>query len=141
MDIKHVTIQNEPHVAKQFIVTYEACGFDSTHERDFLRDYLGPQLKKDHPDVGIWIHDDQKDDKMTDMVNTIMSDEKAAQYVSGVAFHWYDDWGKNYDVLEQVHEAYPNLPLMGTEATNEKPKYGKIACRRILVAAWANVRY
>lgn len=126
VDIKHVTIQNEPHVAKQFIVTYEACGFDPTHERDFLRDYLGPQLKNDHPDVGIWIHDDQKDDKMIDMVNTIMSDEKAAQYVSGVAFHWYDDWGKNYDVLEQVHEAYPNLPLMGTEATNEKPSMERL---------------
>lgn len=125
VDIKHVTIQNEPHVAKQFIVTYEACGFDPTHERDFLRDYLGPQLKQDHPDVGIWIHDDQKDDKMTDMVNTIMSDEKAAQYVSGVAFHWYDDWGKNYDVLEEVHQAFPDLPLMGTEATNEKPSMEK----------------
>lgn len=125
VDIKHVTIQNEPHVAKQFIVTYEACGFDPTHERDFLRDYLGPQLKQDHPDVGIWIHDDQKDDKMTDMVNTIMSDEKAAQYVSGVAFHWYDDWGKNYQVLEEVHQAFPDLPLMGTEATNEKPSMEK----------------
>lgn len=125
INIQYVTVQNEPHVAKQFIVTYEACGFDPTHERDFLRDYLGPQLKDDHPDVGILIHDDQKDDKMTDMVNTIMADSKAAQYVSGVAFHWYDDWGKNYDILEQVHQAYPTLPLIGTEATNEKPSMEK----------------
>jgi glucosylceramidase len=126
INIQYVTVQNEPHVAKQFIVTYEACGFDPNHERDFLRDFLGPQLKDDHPDVGILIHDDQKDDKMTDMVNTVMTDSKAAQYVSGVAFHWYDNWGKNYDILEQVHKVYPALPLIGTEATNEKPGMEKL---------------
>lgn len=124
--IKHVTVQNEPHVAKQFIVTYEACGFGPTHERDFVRDYLGPRLHKDHPDVGIWIHDDNKDDRMTDMVYTVMSDPNAAQYVSGVAFHWYDDWGKNYDILEEIHQAYPDLPLVGTEATNEKPSMERL---------------
>ncbi len=126
IEIKHITVQNEPHVAKQFIVTYEACGYDPTHERDFIRDYLGPKLQDDHPEVGIWIHDDQKTDQMTEMVNTIMSDENAAQYVSGVAFHWYDNWGKNYDILEEVHSLYPDLPLMGTEATNEKPSMEKI---------------
>lgn len=55
-----VTVQNEPHVAKQFLVTYECCGFNSTHETEFLRDYLGPQLRADHPDVAILIFDDQK---------------------------------------------------------------------------------
>ena len=44
IDISHITIQNEPHVAKQFIVTYEACGYEPEHERDFVRDYLGPKV-------------------------------------------------------------------------------------------------
>jgi glucosylceramidase len=120
--IKYITVQNEPHVAKQFAVTYEACGFNATHETDFLRDYLGPQIRKDHPDVKIFIHDDQKNDKMVTMVNTAMGDPEAAKYVDGVAFHWYDDFLHNYDILDEVHEAYPDLPLLGTEATLMRPE-------------------
>jgi hypothetical protein len=30
-------------------------------QRDFVRDYLGPLLRANHPDVGIWVHEDQKD--------------------------------------------------------------------------------
>ena len=71
VNISYVTVQNEPHVAKQFLVTYECCGFEPAHERDFLRDYLGPTLKRDHPNVEIYIHDDQKNDVMIDMVNTV----------------------------------------------------------------------
>lgn len=120
--ISHITIQNEPHVAKQFAVTYECCGFEPTHERDFLRDYLGPRLRTDHPDLKIYIHDDQKNDVLVDMVNTIMSDKNAAEFVDGVAFHWYDDFLENYDVLDSVHEMFPDLPLLGTEATLMRPK-------------------
>ena len=121
VDVSYVTVQNEPHVAKQFMVTYECCGFDPTHERDFLRDHLGPRLRADHPSVKIYIHDDQKDDRMIDMVDTVMADPAAAQYVDGVAFHWYDNWGKNYDILDQVQTAYPTLPLLATEATLMRP--------------------
>jgi glucosylceramidase len=121
IDIERITVQNEAHVAKQFAVTYECCGFAPDNERDFVRDYLGPQLAADHPTVGILIHDDQKNDVMVDMVKTVMDDTKAAPYVAGVAFHWYDNWGLNYDVLDQVHELYPNMLLLGTEATNPRP--------------------
>ena len=121
VNIRYVTVQNEPHVATQFLVTYECCGFDSVQERDFLRDYLGPTLERDHPEVQIYIHDDQKDDKMIDMVTTIMQDPEAAKYVDGVGFHWYGNWGKNYDILDEIHEAYPDLPLLGTEATLMRP--------------------
>lgn len=121
VDISYVTVQNEPHVAKQFAVTYECCGFEPEHERDFLRDYLGPRLAADHPQVKIYIHDDQKNDRMVEMVDAVMSDPAAAQYVDGVAFHWYDNWGENYDILDEVHSMYPQLPLLGTEATLMRP--------------------
>merc|ERR1719223_2108074 len=74
VEISYVTVQNEPHVATQFAVTYECCGFEATDQRDFLRDYLGPRLRADHPDVKIFIHDDQKDGRMIDMVNAAMQD-------------------------------------------------------------------
>eukprot|EP00606_Chrysophyceae_sp_TOSAG23-5_P000699 GSChrysophyteH2.ASY1.ANO1.1189.1 assembled CDS len=133
VEISYVTVQNEPHVAKQFIVTYECCGFDPEHERDFLRDYLGPRLEADHPDVKIFIHDDQKTDKMVEMVKAVMEDPVAKKYAYGAAFHWYDNWGMNYDILKQVKDMYPDLPILGTEATNAKPSMEKLEGR-----LWSN---
>lgn len=48
-----------------------------------------------------------------------MTDPEAAKYVSGVAFHWYGGFLKNYDALSAIHKAFPSLPLVGTEATLE----------------------
>lgn len=59
--IKRLTIQNEPHVAGQFLATYPCNGLSGPQERDFLRDYLGPRMRRDHPELELWIHDDQKD--------------------------------------------------------------------------------
>jgi glucosylceramidase len=58
---------------------------------------------------------------MIDMVDTVMNDSEASKYVHGVAFHWYDEWGLNYDYLDQVNQKYPNLKLLATEATNLRP--------------------
>jgi len=118
--ISRLTVQNEPHVKGQFAATYPCCGFTAEQERDFLRDYLGPKMRADHPDVEIYIHDDQKD-IMVDFVSTVMSDNKTAQYVDGVAFHWYGANLKNYQYLEQLHKMFPSLPLLATEATLEAP--------------------
>ena len=125
IDISYLTIQNEPHVAGQFMVIYECCGFDGPAERDFLKNYLGPQLRKDHPELKILIHDDQKD-IMMDFVTAIMDDTEAAQYVDGIAFHWYGSFLKNYQDLADVHEKYPSIPLYATEATLEKPWLQKV---------------
>ena len=51
----------------------------------------------------------------------------------GAAFHWYDNWGMNYDILKQVKEMYPDLPILGTEATNAKPSMEKLEGR-----LWSN---
>merc|ERR1712232_811957 len=109
----------------QFAATYPSMGFTPEQERDFLRDYLGPKLRADHPDLKIFVNDDQKTNEgkpmMTDYVSTIMQDAQAAQYVDGVAFHWYGDNLDNYQALEEVHNTYPNLPLLATEATLMAP--------------------
>ncbi len=52
-----LTIQNEPENAAD----YEACCYNPEQERDFLVNYLGPQLKQDHPNVNIMIYDHNKD--------------------------------------------------------------------------------
>lgn len=125
INVTRMTIQNEPHVKGQFAATYPSMGFTPEQERDFLRDYLGPKLRADHPDLKIFVNDDQKTNEgkamMTDYVSTIMQDEQAAQYVDGVAFHWYGDNLDNYQALVEVHNEHPNLPLLATEATLMAP--------------------
>ena len=87
INVTRLTVQNEPHVKNQFLATYPCCGFAGQDERDFLRDFLGPRMRADHPHVRLFVHDDQKD-IMVDRVQTIMSDARAASFVDGVAFHW-----------------------------------------------------
>ena len=60
------------------VAAYPACNFDGQQEGQYLKEYLGPQLRKahtltltkpgpdsdhngkDHPDVSIYVHDGQK---------------------------------------------------------------------------------
>ena len=50
----------------------------------------------------------------------IMSEKSAAPYVSGVAVHWYVDSLVPAGVLDQTHQAFPQLPILYTEACNCK---------------------
>lgn len=126
INVSMVTIQNEPDSADHmFPVAYPACNFNGTGEGEYLRDYLGPQLRKDHPDVKIFIHDGQKfhDVPILTRVEAILQalGDKAKDYVDGVAFHWYGNNLKNYQFLQALRDAHPELLLMGTEATLEAP--------------------
>ena len=56
-------------------------------QRDFLANHLGPQLRKSHPNVKIFIFDHNKDHAPV-WLRTILN-STAAQYVNGTAIHWY----------------------------------------------------
>jgi len=55
-----MTVQNEPHVAGQFLFTYPCMGYEGADEGAFLGNYLGPKMANDHPGLKIFVHDDQK---------------------------------------------------------------------------------
>ena len=112
-----MTIQNEPDSADHmFPVAYPACNFNGTDEGSFLQQYLGPQIRADHPDVRIFIHDGQKFhdvpilDRVKDIIAAAGGDMK---YIDGVAFHWYGNNLKNYQYLDELRTAFPQLPLLG----------------------------
>jgi glucosylceramidase len=114
-----ITVQNEP-MAKQ---TWESVIYSAEEERDFLKNYLGPIMKKegfgDKPIV-VWDHNR---DLINQRVNTILADPEAAKYAWGIGYHWYETWAGGepmYKNVADVHEAYPNKPLMLTEASIEK---------------------
>ena len=113
-----LTIQNEPLAVQR----WESCIYTAEEERDFLKNYLGPTLKKEglgEKKIIIWDHNR---DLLFQRANVIINDPDAAKYVWGTGFHWYEDWKDGlpmYDAVKYVREAYPDKKLIFTEGCNE----------------------
>jgi glucosylceramidase len=106
-----ITVQNEPNAVQ----TWDSCIYTGEEERDFIRDYLGPRLAKDglkDKKIIIWDHNR---DLIFDRTKIVLSDKKAAQYIWGVGFHWYAD--DEFENLSRTHQAFPDKPLLLTEAS------------------------
>ena len=114
-----LTIQNEP-MAKQI---WESCIFTAEEERDFLKNYLGPTLKKaglGDKKITVWDHNR---DLISQRVTTILDDPEANKYVWGIGFHWYENWSGGdmmFDNVGKVNEMYPSKNLLFTEGCVEK---------------------
>ena len=78
------TVQNEP----EFSAPWEACRYTANSTGAFVRDFLGPRLKSDHPHLKLFVFDHNRD-HMVDWARTVYGDAEAAKFVDGVAFHWY----------------------------------------------------
>lgn len=46
----------------------------------------------------------------------IMSDKKVADYIDGVAVHWYFDNAVSPQMIDAVHDKYPNKFIIYTES-------------------------
>ena len=103
-----LTVQNEP----LFAAPWEACYYSAEDELNFLKSFLGPEIRYSHPDVKIYIFDHNKDE-VYDFANTILSDPVARNYVDGTAFHWYA--GDHFPNLDRLHQAHPDKLLLATE--------------------------
>jgi O-glycosyl hydrolase len=60
VDVWGVTVQNEPEAAQP----WESCIYTPETTRDFVAEFLGPQLKRDHPEVKIFAFDHNKVKKL-----------------------------------------------------------------------------
>lgn len=45
-----------------------------------------------------------------------MKDDEAAQFVSGIAFHWYNPLISPYKLLDITHRKFPDLFFLASEA-------------------------
>ena len=111
-----LTVQNEP-MAKQ---TWESCIYTAEEERDFIKNHLGPTLRKNNLGDKKLIAWDHNRDLVYQRASTLLHDAEAAKYIWGIGFHWYEVWtgGHQFDNLKRVNEAFPDKPLMLTEACN-----------------------
>ncbi len=68
----------------------------------------------------VWDHNR---DLIAHRAQVILSDPEAAQYVWGIGFHWYETWAGGEPMhrnVAAVHAAWPDVPLLLTEATVER---------------------
>lgn len=113
------SVQNEPMATQ----TWESCLYTAEDERDFLKNFLGPTLKKEglgNVKIIAWDHNR---DLMVQRANVIFSDPEASKYVWGIGFHWYETWTGAQPMFEnvaRVHEAYPDKKLIFTEGCVER---------------------
>jgi glucosylceramidase len=119
MPIWGLTIQNEPMATQ----TWESCIYSAEAERDFLKNFLGPTMRKEGlgaKKIVVWDHNR---DLMNQRANVIFSDQEASKYAWGMGFHWYETWAGGtpmFDNVRKVHEAYPSKNLLFTEGCVEK---------------------
>jgi glucosylceramidase len=114
-----ISTQNEPMAVQ----TWESCVYAAEAERDFVKNYLGPTMKKEglgNKKIIAWDHNR---DLMVQRANIVFSDPEASKYIWGMGFHWYETWAGGEPMFEnvaRVHEAYPDKNLMFTEGCVEK---------------------
>ena len=116
-----LTLQNEPMATQR----WESCIYTAEEERDFLKNYLGPTLKKSglgDTKITVWDHNR---DLISQRTNTILNDPEANKYVWGIGFHWYENWSGGEPMFENIKKVYDNYPskkILFTEGCNENFK-------------------
>ena len=107
-----VSIQNEP-AAKQ---VWDSCLYTAEEERDFVKYFLGPTLKKAYPDINIVVWDHNRD-IIVERMTPIYADKEASKYVWGGGFHWYGE--EAFSNLSKIHQLDPSKHLLFTEGCIE----------------------
>src|SRR6266850_2456994 len=111
-----ISVQNEPMATQK----WESCIYSAEEERDFLKSFLGPTMKREglgDKKIIAWDHNRAL---IYQRVSTILADPEAARYVWGIGFHWYEPWSggeQMFDNVKLVHETFPNTNLLFTEGT------------------------
>ena len=122
-----MTPQNEPLHAHD--ARWDSNGWTAAEARDFLRDYLGPQLVEDghletadlDAGVRVLIYDHNKS-VMNEYVAPTYEDPEASQYAWGTAFHWYaaseqeeNDWYR--EELAVLQATWSEKGMIHTESS------------------------
>jgi glucosylceramidase len=113
-----ITIQNEPMATQR----WESCIYSAEEERDFLKNYLGPTMKREGLGDKKIIAWDHNRDLVYQRARTLLADPNAARYVWGIGFHWYESWSGGepmFDNIKLVHECFPDKNLIFTEGCSD----------------------
>src|SRR5438270_3537930 len=109
-----ITVQNEPMATQR----WESCIYTAEEERDFLKHYLGPTMRRAGLGDKKIIAWDHNRDLVYQRASTILTDPEAAKYVWGIGYHWYEPWrggAPMFDNVKLVRDAFPDKSLLFTE--------------------------
>ncbi|KAF1775314.1 Glycoside hydrolase superfamily [Phytophthora cactorum] len=112
--------QNEP----EFAAPWEACAYNPEYEAEFIGEFLGPVLERDHPGLTLMVFDHNRNN-VQHWAEVIYNHPTAAKYVDGMAFHWYEDGGERYmdgveypEHLNDTHFIDQNRFMLASESCN-----------------------
>ncbi len=114
-----LSVQNEPMANQK----WESCIYTATEERDFIKNFLGPTLRKNGMSNKKLIAWDHNRDLVYQRASTLLNDPESAKYIWGIGFHWYETWtgsAMQFENLKRVKEAFPDKNLIFTEGCVEK---------------------
>ena len=103
--IDMVIYQNEAYS----YTPYPGCAWTAEGTVRFNRDFLGPTLKREHPEVKLYLG--TFNTNRVDYVQKIASDKKLQEYVSGMAFQW-----EGREALPVLREEHPEWNYMCSES-------------------------
>ena len=118
--VQAVTVQHE--VDPDQDGRMPACTWPQEYEVDFVRYFLGPQLKKDGLKTSIWIIDHNYN--LWGRALASLEADGLRDHVDGIAWHGYvGDAG----AMSKVHDAYPDTHMYWTEGGPDytDPNYSK----------------
>ncbi len=109
-----LTVENEPLGNAN---NWESMIFSPEEMNSFVKNHLGPVLKKASPDIKILGYDQNRDDEMKAWTDAMYDDEVARDFYDGIAVHWY---ASTYDyfpqALQYTHQKAPDKLIIQTEA-------------------------
>ncbi|MDA3884618.1 MAG: glycosyl hydrolase [Candidatus Delongbacteria bacterium] len=113
VNIWGITPVNEPYGNNG---QWESMNFTPESQNEFIKDHLGPKMKESgYSDVKLLIYD-QNRDGIEHWTNVLFNDKETAQYIYGIAVHWYESTNKVYeDVFDSVKEKFPQFSIIHTE--------------------------
>jgi len=118
-----VTIQNEPLNVE---ANYPSLLMSSSEQAGFLESALGPAFRAAGIRTKIFIFDHNWD--LTHYPIEVLSDAKAAAYVSGIAVHCY---GGNAAAQSELYERFPDLPIWMTECSGGDWQKGNLLVEQV----------
>ena len=101
-----ITVQNEPMATQ----TWESCIYTAEDERDFLKNFLGPTMKREGLGDKKIIAWDHNRDLIYQRVSTILADPEAAQYVWGIGLPLVRAVERRRDDVRQRQARARDLP-------------------------------
>ena len=105
--IDALSVQNEPLLSRN---NYPTMTMQAGTQQAFIRDHLGPMLKRKHLNTKILIYDHNWSGSW--YPEQVLNDSNVLQYVSGVAWHGYDG---RHDTPNAFHNKHPSVGMYFTE--------------------------